>query len=282
MKIESKLNTVIRCLDLCRASLIATALVGLVSSAFAADIGTLRKSLGDRGLNVGVPSIAQRPALEAAANTNPQGGPYGVLGAGWWQWVFSLPVHDASNNVSHPLLTTGAVDCSIGQSGPVWFLAGNITGGATTRSCTVPHAVALFFPMLNSWCDNTGFDAPSKLTLPQLRSCAAFSADPLPGSLHASVDGIDIPVSASNRGLAEFEYTLPNTDNFLQFLGAQVPGPGWPFGNTPFGTDVAPAISDGNWALIGPLSQGAHTIKFGGTALNGGFSLDIIYSLTVN
>ena len=36
--------------------------------------------------------------------------------AAWNQWSYSLPV------TTHPLFTDG--DCSVGQSGPVWFLGG--------------------------------------------------------------------------------------------------------------------------------------------------------------
>ena len=41
---------------------------------------------------------------------------YGEWMAAWNQWSFSLPVS------GHPLFTDG--DCSVGQSGPVWFLGG--------------------------------------------------------------------------------------------------------------------------------------------------------------
>jgi hypothetical protein len=134
---------------------------------------------------------------------------------------------------------------------------------------------------LNSWADNTGFVTPTNLTLLELQALAAFFSDPVPGSLHVSVDGVNVPLSSSNRGLATFEYQVPNTDNLLQFFGEEVPGPGWPHGTTPFGTNVAPAISDGNWLLVDPLPPGSHTINFGGISLNSGFSLDITYTLVV-
>jgi hypothetical protein len=214
----------------------------------------------------------------ATSNVNPHGGPYAVLGTDWWQWVFSLPVHDSHGNVIHPLLTSGAVDCSLGQSGNLWFLAGNL-GGSTSRSCTVPRNTALFFPILNSWADNTGITEPTNLTLPQLQALAAFFVEN-PTSLHASVDAVNIPITAANHGLAPFSYRAPNTDNLLQYFGEDVPGPGWPYGNTPIGVVVAPAASDGYWLEINPLGPGVHTVKFGGTS--GTFTVDITYTITVN
>jgi hypothetical protein len=98
--------------------------------------------------------------------------------------------------------------------------------------------------------------------------------------MHVTVDGASIPVTAANRGVAAFQYIVPNTDNLLQYLGAQVPGAGWPTGNTPLGTVVAPVATDGYWVLINPLPLGAHTISFGATS-TAGFSLNVTYNITV-
>jgi hypothetical protein len=256
-------------------SKLTIALLILATVASAADPASARRALELRRQAAGVSTDA--PAAQPAANTNPHGAPYGEWGARWWQWVFSLP---AGNPATHPLLTAGAVDCSIGQSGDVWFLAGNISGGLTVRNCTVRAGKALFFPILNSWCDNVGFDAPSNLTLPQLQACAASFVDPA-ASLHALVDGTAVSLSQANRGVAAFQYRVPNADNLLQWYGAQVPGAGWPYGNTPVGTVVAPAASDGYWLMVEPLAPGTHTINFGGASVNSGYSLEVIYTITV-
>ena len=57
----------------------------------------------------------------------------------WQQWAYSIPVSN------HPLFDKGS--CSVGQSGPVWFLGGkfcrnnepNCSGTNVQRSCTVPR-----------------------------------------------------------------------------------------------------------------------------------------------
>src|SRR6266487_5795577 len=81
-------------------------------------------------------------------NAHPFGKTYGEWNASWWQWLFSVPT---SKNQA---FETGAVDCSVGQSGNVWFLAGSFSSGTITRSCTIPAGKALFIPLLNSWADN--------------------------------------------------------------------------------------------------------------------------------
>jgi len=215
------------------------AMIFFVSLGYGADSVSMREAIDHR---TNPRTQVALYATSAANDTNPHGGVYAVLGTNWWQWVFSLPVTDGFGNTTHPQLTSGAVDCSLGQSGQLWFLAGNF-GGSTARSCTVPKNTALFFPLLNSWADNTGFTEPTNLTLSQLQALAAsFVVNPV--SLHASVDGVNIPITDANRGLAPFSYLAPNSDNLLQFFGETVPGSGWPFGNTPHGVVVAPAVSD--------------------------------------
>src|SRR2546427_10864789 len=61
---------------------------------------------------------------------------YGTLSARWWQWVHSFPA------ASNPLVEAGTIDCSRGQRGPVWFLAGTLGGGAV-RTCTIQRGTAL-------------------------------------------------------------------------------------------------------------------------------------------
>lgn len=80
---------------------------------------------------------------------------YGEWSAKWWQWAYSIP---ASHS---PVLLEGDVDCTLGQQGPVYFLAGKatvlpddpdelpivLTG---ERWCSIPQGKALFFPIVNA------------------------------------------------------------------------------------------------------------------------------------
>ena len=65
----------------------------------------------------------------------------------WWQWAYSLPY------TAHPLFDTA--DASAGQHGKVWFLGGNFTGAADTRTAVIPRGKFLFFPILNTMMDDT-------------------------------------------------------------------------------------------------------------------------------
>jgi hypothetical protein len=165
-------------------------------------------------------------------------------------------------SAANPFFTDGAVDCSFGQSGHVWFLAGRICLGCAVvttahRSCTIPAGTALFFPILNGEADNVAVRPP--VTLDELKAAVAQIAPAT--ELHASINGSPLTDLFSYRAaFAPFAYTVPVTDNILQFEGLNVPRSDWP------STTVYPAASDGYWLMVEPLPPGAYTINFGGTA----------------
>ena len=208
-------------------------------------------------------------------NSHPFGKTYGEWNAGWWQWFFSVP---ASKNPG--LATNGTLDCSVGQSGNVWFLAGPfLTSGSFTRSCTVPVGKALFIPLINSWADNVCNNGiPPNLppqTVEQLRDIAKNFVIP-PANLHTSIDGHSLTNLESYRAISPvFSYTLPpSPDNVIDAaFGVSLPGPCWP------SLTVTPAVADGFYIMLTPLTAGSHSINFGGSGP--GITLDVTYNLTV-
>jgi hypothetical protein len=198
--------------------------------------------------------------------SRPYGMTYGQWNAKWWQWSFSVP---ASKNPT--LATNGAVDCRVGQSGKVWFLAGHFLGsGSFTRTCTVPAGKALFIPLINSWADNVCNTSP--LTVGQLRASAAGGVIP-PTNLHASIDGK--PLEPHRAVSPVFSYTLPpSPDNLINAaFGVPLPGPCWP------SLTVKPAVADGFYVMLAPLTEGSHNLNFGGSGP--GITLDLTYTLKV-
>jgi len=223
---------------------------------------------------VGMALIMSTPVF--AANLNPGVSPpnsppstFGELNASWWQWFFSVP---ASKNPG--LAKNGSVDCNVGQSGNVWFLAGKfLSGGTFTRSCTIPVGKALFIPLINSWQDNVCVKPPHGVG--QLRALAADSVYP-PVELHANIDGSPL---LSQRAISPvFSYTLPPPpDNVIYAeFGVSIPGD---CGTT--SSTVDGAVADGFYIMLPPLTAGSHRINFGGIGPTG-FTLNVTYNLTVN
>jgi hypothetical protein len=98
-----------------------------------------------------------------AANSYPFGLSYGEWSAKWWQWVYSIPLEknpQYQGTVQPPKVpVTIPVDCTLGKSGPVWFLGASF-GGFAVRECKgpLPSDVSLFFPVANTYFGVIGFD----------------------------------------------------------------------------------------------------------------------------
>jgi hypothetical protein len=208
--------------------------------------------------------------------SHPFGKTYGEWNASWWQWFFSVP---ASENPG--LATSSAVDCRVGQSGNVWFLAGSYqSSGSFTRSCTIPAGKALVIPVLNANEDNVCNNGQNgnlpPQTVDQLYALAKSLVIPAT-NLHASIDDHSFTNLESYRAISPvFSYTFPSSEDnvYKAVFGITLPGDCWP------SLTVTPAVADGFYIIVPPLSAGSHRIEFGGTA-PGGFTLDITYNLTV-
>jgi hypothetical protein len=230
--------------------------------------------------------LAMSPAAQAAGSTvldpgsTQFGKTYAQWSAAWWQWALSIPVHAPpfSTTVNHPLVDLKGPQCGEGQSGPVWYLGGAFFQSGTpsqttiTRNCSVPSSKALFFPPLNIECsvlEGAANGCPGN-TEAQLRADIA-PAIAGAANLAADLDGNSIPIGPSFRTKSPvFSFSLP-PDDILSFIGE---GPFQP------GT-YSPAVGDGYYVMLAPLSAGSHTVHFHGEITSFNFSLDVTYKLTV-
>lgn len=205
-------------------------------------------------------------------------------GDAWWQWAYSFP-----NNVpgsTNPLFDDSSVGTfegqPIAQNGLVYNLVGSYNsqpiGVAGFRSQAVRGDFEngriyvrdnqyIFAPILNTVADNGGADGawtiaglPSdqKFTEAEMRRLNNSAMQTL-ANLFLEVDGKSLISDATNwqdyRQASPdggFSYTPPE-NNILS-----------PQASYPPGVTVQPAVSDGYWFMLNPLSQGNHTIHFGG------------------
>jgi hypothetical protein len=168
---------------------------------------------------------------------------YEELTGDWWNWAVQFPL------ATNPILENGRVDCSRGQSGKIWFLAGNFGGAAgepnpSDRTCRIQPGKALFFPVANTlfWAPEDGDD----------------------------VDEVRRIANDATNAISELEVTVdgrPITDLFG--YRAQSPPGGFALRFGPlladFGFDPAPdprqpAVADGYWILLAPLRNGVHEL----------------------
>ena len=171
--------------------------------------------------------------------------PPAPLTALWWQTVLSMP--------GDPLDR-----CDLGRRDVV-FLAGT-TGGAATRSCTIPAGTSILVPLINVECSTaeSNGDTPA-----ELRACARGFAEQF----------TDLSLTIDGGAVAELQQFRVHSQVF-RFTAADGNVFGVPAGTTR-------SVADGYWALIRPLSPGTHTVSFGGAFPPGGFTTLVTYRLTV-
>lgn len=201
------------------------------------------------------------PTQAGQATPKVYGKTIGNWGHAWWQWALNFPTAD------NPILLDGNVDCSAGQSGKVWYLAGTF-GGSADRTCSIKKGKAIFFPLLNGI-----FWTPLDPNVPE--DCTDES----------SCRG----VSANIDAITSWTCIVDDTPCvwFVQVVRAQsdarpVNLPDGSIAVTDFGYAAGVreiSIADGYWVMLDPLSRGNHTIHF--TSNAPGFSLYVTYHLTV-
>ncbi|HEX6281160.1 MAG TPA: hypothetical protein VFZ67_02925 [Nitrososphaera sp.] len=168
---------------------------------------------------------------------------YGEWTARWWQWVASIPED------RNPAADETGENCSEGQSGPVWFLAGTF-GGLNERNCDIPAGKSILIPVLNTECSYAEY--PSLQTESELRNCAVSSNDAVT-ELMVRIDGQAIDESQLRSYRVQsplFNLTLPENNIF-----------GLPASTTQ-------GVSDGFWVFLPPLGPGQHEIHFRGAIVD--------------
>lgn len=228
--------------------------------------------------------------------SRPYGLTYGEWSARWWQWIESIP------KATNPNLDTTGADCAQGQTGPVWFLAGDF-GGTVVRHCTIPTGVSVLFPVIDNGfgvlggdCWGTGGPNPNPALLPNCLDPTWSLPDPttLPTIILSWTQLADFVASFYNTSPplppmnADIDGVYLSTTDLIPYR-AKAGGVGTgaapmfaitvPTGNLlgiPAGT-YFPNGSDGFWLMLTPLPPGTHYIHF---ASGDGF-LDVTYYLTV-
>lgn len=197
--------------------------------------------------------------------------------AEWQQWAYSIPV------ANHPLFDN-TPDCSVGQSGKVWFLGGkfcsnsqNCNTSNVQRACTVPGDKYLYFPVANgedSALEENTSEHPGDVNYQQIGYMRQLE-DPwaaAPQVLFAIIDGVAVPnLMRYSVQSTVFSFTIPY-DNYLKVVYAQPSD--YPAGS------YFPAVDQGQYLMIAPLPPGRHVIHFG-ASWPSGFAFDVNYTIKV-
>jgi hypothetical protein len=194
------------------------------------------------------PDLAPRPLSSFAGKSAAE------WTAAWWQWMVAIAEPNS------PFTDTTGADCNVGQTQPVFFLAGGPGSTFVNRACTVPNDKALLIPAINSECSSTPGDCGAPSTNYTVLRKAAGSAFANGVTTSIRVDGVELRVQHLITGPPPYPIDF---------------APGNPFGLVGSGVSVA----DGYYVLLAPLPAGDHTVDLIGSQL--GYTTTVHYDLHV-
>lgn len=206
--------------------------------------------------------------------------------AEWWKWAGSIPLD------KNPIYDGTGEFCHLGQSGPVWFLAGSNDETGVVRECTIPAGKAIFYPIINvAWVDCAIGSGDEGLTDEDVRfilvtyTGAGDNACLLTSTLDTfkttwwgeqptAISALLRPAVRSQSPV--FSINLPEEHIFSDgCLDYEIP-PG----------ESGRAIAEGHWVMLPPLTVGEHELNLLGGACNPEtgeltFATEVTYHLTV-
>jgi hypothetical protein len=169
------------------------------------------------------------------------------LTARWWKTYASL------RKTADP-----AARCDLGLD-KVVFLGATTSDAAVSRSCTLSAGTSILVPLINAVCSGPG----DGRTAAEWSACAKGLADDfIP--LFLTINGVAVGNLSRLRVPSQPFGLSPVTDNIFGLPAI-----------------AAGAVSDGYWALIGPLARGTYDVSFSGSYPPGDFSTHVTYHLTV-
>lgn len=215
-------------------------------------------------------ALAVAPSMNfvKADNINPSlystnEAPHGISYQKWierfWQWKYSLPTAE------NPLRNYSSQKCTMGQQGPVWFLA-ELLSGKEERTCTISAGKSILLPLLDGECDLSDTTLHNDQ---DVRQCASEGNDN--GVISASIDGVPLNNLNSYRTHSEFfNLTIP-ADNV--------------FKEGPPGTYKA--FAEGFFLFLKPLAPGKHDVHYTFNVVNPiktqyNYAADLTYHLVVS
>jgi hypothetical protein len=184
---------------------------------------------------------------------------YGEWSARWWQYAVGV--------------TDPNADCTVNQTGPVWFLAGapSSDGQPVPLSCNVPPGKAIFVPVINAeWSTNEGGCGNTYQTL---LACAAVFMDQVT-QRSFSIDGVPVDLGPNPQNRSTFRVQSPPPPFTINAI----------VGNSFVPAGTGSSVADGFYVLIRPLTPGSHRLLFRGTITfpdGSTFVINTVYSVTV-
>ena len=190
------------------------------------------------------------PTTATGAPTPAVAPPRASLTSLWWQRYVRIPASDVTR-------------CDIGID-KIVFLGATTGNTVVERSCTLSAGTSILVPLINIECSSLEEDPFFGATPAARRACAKGFADQMT-ALILTINGAPVGGDLTRLRVQSQPFAFsPVNGNLFQL---------------PAGTGGS--VSDGYWALIGPLAPGTYDVHFGGQIPAFNFFTDTTYHLTV-
>lgn len=210
-----------------------------------------------------LPLLSIENAATMARTAAPRNSILGYYGAEWWKWAYSFPC------ASSPILDTTGAFQNQKQPERFFFIAGTGTG---IRKITIPYGKIIFYPVvayINDYpCPDPTFQpAPGQSMGDFLAEGAKFYMDSV-DSLAVELDGYSFPNLYRQRATSSLFYFTGNPDG-VNCLDACITA------------KPQPAVTDGYWMMLAPLSRGKHTLHTRARIAAVNYFVDLTYDITI-
>ena len=185
----------------------------------------------------------------------------------WWKWALENPIND------NALLDQTGVNTSKEQNKDNFFLAGTIGDGPIHRKIEIGadnNTKKLFFPVICVECSEREFPFNVSDQLEKLQIATQEFIDGVT-RMYAFIDGINYIHNAERVKSDQFTIHFPENNIYRTVYNIVK-------------ASEARAYSDGFWLLVDSLTEGTHTIKFGGELItkdNFEFNTDVTYEISI-
>jgi len=193
--------------------------------------------------------------------------------ARFWQWVYEMP-HESDDECMAPQFDPTGANCTYGQSGEVFFLAGSFGGETLVREeCVVPEGKAIFIPIASLSGDNGGVPLDMQLSAEELETLVQGWVDDLPvDEITLEFDGVEIDdMERFKTSVTQYSYDVPHEPNTYSAC----------LGGTGVEGTVEPAFAAGYSVMLASPEPGDHVVHFTAPGTGLGPPIDVTYEFTV-
>lgn len=197
--------------------------------------------------------------------------PYGKSISGWAdrsvQWMYAQPFDH------NPFFDATGANCAVDQHGPVWFLApiASMAPGNYTRACTIPQSKAILLMAMDLSetypCPDPNFKPQPGQSLYDFL-VADSKTYPTAAALEIKLDGRPVHDALSYKYISENLYSLKGDPSLQAPFDPCITG------------DWQPAVSNGIFFMLRPLSRGQHVLVRRSTGATGNVNT-FTYYLTI-